>query len=57
LVGNEDCLFRNVYALTSGTNLLVLESIHGGEYGEGDGMQDMMDFINTNGNALVVVTI
>jgi carboxylesterase type B len=56
-VGNEDCLFLNVYAPTGGTNLPVMVMIHGGGYGEDDGTQDMSGFINTNDNALVVVTI
>jgi Carboxylesterase family len=56
-VGNEDCLYLNVYAPTGGTNLPVMVSIHGGGYGEGDGTQDMSGFINTNGNTLIVVTI
>lgn len=32
-------------------------SIHGGGYGQGDGLQDMSGFINTNDNTLIVVTI
>jgi carboxylesterase type B len=56
-VGNEDCLFLNVYAPAGATNLPVMVSIHGGGYGEGDGSQDMSGFINTNENTLVVVSI
>jgi len=56
-VGNEDCLFLNVYAPTGASNLPVMVVIHGGGYGEGDGTQDMSGFINANDNALIVVTI
>ncbi|KUJ07904.1 alpha/beta-hydrolase [Mollisia scopiformis] len=56
-IGNEDCLFLNVYAPSNGSKLPVLASIHGGGYGQGDASQDMSSFINTNDNGLVAVTI
>lgn len=31
--------------------------IHGGGYGQGDASQDMSEFINSNENKLIVVTI
>lgn len=63
--GNEDCLFLNVYAPTNikttgwylGPKLPVLIWIHGGGYGIGDGSQDVIDFIQANGNNMIVVTI
>ncbi|KAK0709204.1 Alpha/Beta hydrolase protein [Lasiosphaeria miniovina] len=58
--GNEDCLFLNVYAprnQSANSSLPVLVVIHGGGYGLGDGSQDLSSFINTNGNALVAVSI
>jgi len=61
-VGNEDCLFLNVYSPVVNTSdpsalLPVLVWIHGGGYGEGTGRQDMSGFINMNENALVAVSI
>lgn len=63
--GNEDCLFLNVYSPAAASNgsagvigyYPVLVVIHGGGYGLGDASQDMADFINTNGNSMVVVAI
>ncbi|KAK3381983.1 inactive carboxylesterase 4 [Podospora didyma] len=58
--GNEDCLFLNVYApagLSTNSSAPVLVVIHGGGYGLGDGSWDMSAFINSNANALLVVTI
>ena len=61
-LGNEDCLFLNVYAPSAAASnpkalLPVLVWIHGGGYGLGTGRQDMSAFVNTNGNALVAVTV
>lgn len=55
--GSEDCLFLNVWAPDNAKKLPVLVWIHGGGYGYGDGTQDMTEFINDNGNSLVVVSI
>ncbi|KAL6702832.1 hypothetical protein ACN47E_000918 [Coniothyrium glycines] len=58
-LGDEDCLFLNVYAPQSepGRQLPVLVWIHGGGYGAGNGQQDMRAIINDNDNAFVAVTI
>jgi carboxylesterase type B len=58
-LGNEDCLFLNVYSPTDGTGkqLPVLVWIHGGGYGGGGAVQDMSEIINGNQNAFVAVAI
>jgi carboxylesterase type B len=56
-LGNEDCLFLNVYAPENATNLPVLVWIHGGGYGLGNGQQDMSAIINTNNNSFIAVAI
>ena len=58
-LGNEDCLFLNVYSPTTGTEkqLPVLVWIHGGGYGAGNAGQDMSEIINANQNAFVAVAI
>ncbi|KKO97062.1 acetylcholinesterase [Trichoderma harzianum] len=40
-LGNEDCLFLNVYAPSNASRLPVLVYIHGGGYGFGDGTLDI----------------
>lgn len=57
VLGNEDCLFLNVYAPANAQNLPVLVYIHGGGYGYGDGTQDMTEILNANGNSFIAVTI
>ena len=58
ILGNEDCLFLNVYAPpTSGKKLPVLVWIHGGGYGLGDGTQDMSEIINANKKGFLAVSI
>ena len=58
-MGNEDCLFLNVYAppTNASKRLPVLIWIHGGGYGLGDGMQDLSTIITANGNTFVGVAI
>jgi carboxylesterase type B len=59
MLGDEDCLFLNVYSPTTGTDkqLPVLVWIHGGGYGAGNAAQDMSEIINANQNAFVAVAI
>lgn len=57
VVGDEDCLFLNVYAPANGVNLPVLVWIHGGGYGFYNGQQDMSSIINTNDNSFIGVGI
>ncbi len=58
-LGDEDCLFLNVYApaATRGKTLPVMIWIHPGGYGLNDGTQDMTELINANNNTFVVVAI
>ncbi|OLN82736.1 Lipase 4-like protein 4 [Colletotrichum chlorophyti] len=57
VLGDEDCLFLNVYAPANATNLPVMVWIHGGGYGIGNGRQDMSEIINDNGNKFISVVI
>ncbi|KAN0106631.1 alpha/beta-hydrolase [Hyaloscypha variabilis] len=57
ILGDEDCLFLNVYAPTNAANLPVLVYIHGGGYGAGNGQQDLTSIINGNGNSFIAVAI
>lgn len=59
ILGNEDCLFLNVYAPAEKRAALlpVLVWIHGGGYGLGDGTQDMSTIIDANDNGFVAVSI
>jgi carboxylesterase type B len=54
---SEDCLFLNVQSPVNAINLPVLVWIHGGGYGAGSGQNDFTDFLNVNGNNIVVVSI
>jgi hypothetical protein len=58
-LGDEDCLFLDVYAPANASNqsLPVVVWIHGGGYGFGDGSQDLSTFINSNGNGFIGVSI
>ncbi|KAI0475603.1 alpha/beta-hydrolase [Xylariaceae sp. FL0804] len=58
-LGDEDCLFLNVYAPqnVSSAGLPVLVWIHGGGYGFGNGTQDMTEIINANDNGFLAVSI
>ncbi|KAI4946498.1 hypothetical protein J4E91_007186 [Alternaria rosae] len=57
-IGNEDCLFLNVYAPAHAKNLPVFFWIHGGGYGlfSASGL-DPSEFMNTNKNDFVSVII
>ncbi|CAI6243033.1 unnamed protein product [Periconia digitata] len=57
LLGDEDCLFLNVYAPNNAVNLPVLVWIHGGGYGFFHGKQDFSEIINTNNNSFIGVGI
>lgn len=57
ILGNEDCLFLNVYAPSNASRLPVLVYIHGGGYGFGDGTLDMSGIVNSNDNNFIAVTI
>ncbi|KAL5420276.1 hypothetical protein PMIN03_000103 [Paraphaeosphaeria minitans] len=57
-LGNEDCLYLNVYAPSNSTNLPVFFWIHGGGYGlfSARGL-DPTEFLETNGNGSIFVII
>ncbi|OAG10910.1 alpha/beta-hydrolase [Paraphaeosphaeria sporulosa] len=57
-LGNEDCLYLNVYAPSNATNLPVFFWIHGGGYGlfSAQGL-DPTEFMKTNGNGFISVII
>lgn len=57
MIGDEDCLFLNVYAPTNASELPVLVYIHGGGYGAGNGSTDLSELINTNNNSFIGVVI
>jgi carboxylesterase type B len=54
---DEDCLFLNVYAPKGAKNLPVYVWIHGGGYGQGDGSQDLQEFITSSGNGFIAVSM
>jgi carboxylesterase type B len=58
-LGDEDCLFLNVYApvVSKGKTVPVMIWIHPGGYGLNDGTQDMSGIINANNNGFVAVAI
>ncbi|KAI9845635.1 MAG: hypothetical protein M1837_004609 [Sclerophora amabilis] len=56
-LGDEDCLFLNVFAPPNAQNLPVFVWIHGGGYGTGQGDADPTEFINNNHNGLIAVII
>lgn len=58
-IGDEDCLFLNVYAPPTKPlkKLPVLVWIHGGGYGIGDGTQDLSEIINANSKGFIGVAI
>ncbi|CAO2648598.1 Nn.00g078650.m01.CDS01 [Neocucurbitaria sp. VM-36] len=57
-LGNEDCLFLNVYAPANAKNLPVFFWIHGGGYGlfSATGL-DPTEFLTTNNNGFISVII
>ncbi|KAF2854997.1 alpha/beta-hydrolase [Plenodomus tracheiphilus IPT5] len=57
-LGNEDCLFLNVYAPANAKNLPVFFWIHGGGYGlfSATGL-DPTEFLTTNNNSFISVII
>ncbi|KAI8943494.1 hypothetical protein NX059_001496 [Plenodomus lindquistii] len=57
-LGNEDCLFLNVYAPANAKNLPVFFWIHGGGYGlfSASGL-DPTEFLTTNNNSFISVII
>lgn len=57
VLGDEDCLYLNVYAPANADNLPVLVWIHGGGYGFYNGQQDMSSIIRTNNNTFIGVSI
>lgn len=57
VLGDEDCLYLNVYAPANADNLPVLVWIHGGGYGFYNGQQDMSSIIVTNNNTFIGVGI
>ncbi|KAI1866288.1 uncharacterized protein JN550_007676 [Neoarthrinium moseri] len=57
VLGDEDCLFLNIYAPPDAADLPVLVWIHGGGYGFFNGQQDMSSIINTNNNSFIGVGI
>ncbi|RFU23797.1 Carboxylesterase, partial [Scytalidium lignicola] len=56
-LGNEDCLFLNVFAPNGAQNLPVLVWIHGGGYGTGQANGDLSEMQNTNNNGFITVVI
>ncbi|TVY16210.1 Lipase 1 [Lachnellula arida] len=56
-LGNEDCLFLSVFSPQNATNLPVMLWIHGGGYGEGEGVDDFSELIMTNSHGFIVVAI
>ncbi|ORY18052.1 Alpha/Beta hydrolase protein [Clohesyomyces aquaticus] len=57
-IGNEDCLFLNVFAPANAKNLPVFFWIHGGGYGLfSAGGLDPTEMMATNGNSFVSVVI
>ncbi|KAJ5902515.1 hypothetical protein N7495_003043 [Penicillium taxi] len=56
-LGDEDCLFLNVYAPSHARDLPVLLWIHGGGYGLYGAEYDPSDWIKTNDNGFIAVMI
>ncbi|KAJ5372869.1 CAZyme family CE10 [Penicillium concentricum] len=56
-LGNEDCLFLNVYAPPGAKDLPVLLWIHGGGYGLFGAVYDPSELISTNDNGFISVMI
>ncbi|KAJ5719637.1 CAZyme family CE10 [Penicillium malachiteum] len=56
-LGDEDCLFLNVYAPPNAKGLPVLLWIHGGGYGVFGAEYDPSEWINTNSNGFIAVMI
>ncbi|KAK2602565.1 hypothetical protein N8I77_009083 [Diaporthe amygdali] len=56
-LGDEDCLFLNVYASPSASGLPVFLWIHGGGYGDFGALYDPSVLMNTNGNGFITVEI
>ncbi|KAF7897736.1 uncharacterized protein EAF01_008702 [Botrytis porri] len=57
VLGDEDCLFLNVWAPPNAKNLPVMVWIHDGGYGIGSGNNDFSEMANTNSNGFIVVAI
>ncbi|KAK3690451.1 carboxylesterase [Podospora appendiculata] len=58
ILGNEDCLFLNVFAPANATKLPVLFWIHGGGYGAGSASSFDFSFMDqTVGNSFISVVI
>ncbi|KAJ5657956.1 uncharacterized protein N7484_001605 [Penicillium longicatenatum] len=56
-LGDEDCLFLNVYAPVGAKDLPVLLWIHGGGYGLFGAIYDPSEWINTNDHGFIAVMI
>ncbi|KAJ5248961.1 hypothetical protein N7468_000412 [Penicillium chermesinum] len=56
-LGDEDCLYLNVYAPPGAKDLPVLLWIHGGGYGMFGAIYDPSDWINTSDNGFIAVMI
>ncbi|KAI0153017.1 alpha/beta-hydrolase [Xylariaceae sp. FL1272] len=56
-LGNEDCLFLNIYAAPNATNLPVLVWFHGGGHSVFGALYDPSAWINTNSNGFIVVEV
>ncbi|KAJ5543708.1 hypothetical protein N7513_007216 [Penicillium frequentans] len=56
-LGDEDCLYLNVFTPPSARDLPVLVWIHGGGYGLSGAVHDPSDWINTNDNGFISVMI
>ncbi|KAL6862063.1 Alpha/Beta hydrolase protein [Trichoderma novae-zelandiae] len=56
-LGNEDCLYLNVYAPPRAENLPVLVWIHGGGYSVFSATYDPSSLMNSNNNSFITVEI